>query len=136
MREMKHTILIVAILAVGCATPHTRDKWRTKAERVQIGMTRAEVSTLLPRHVQSPRIVTGTGSSQSEVFWVDPEWKVTVAYDYTGVQRNEEGTALSDESAANRVVSTPLVTREDMPPPIEVETIETQGIEQIAEPYK
>ena len=131
---MKKTILIAVVLAAGCAALRTQDRWSAQVARVEIGMTRAEVTNLLPRHVQSPRTVIGTGSGQAESFWVDYKWKITIRYDYTGVPRDDEGMALSSESAENRVTSTPVLTREAMPPPIQVESIETRGIKQVAAP--
>jgi hypothetical protein len=123
-------LLVTAILCVnivGCkSAPGTRVyRWQNKAAQVTVGMTRAEVEKLLPPHPQSPVTTTGTGSGQGVTYWVDANWVVTVAYDYTGVLRDEKGAALDTYSSENRVLMAPVLSRRMMPPVIEVTTIET-----------
>jgi hypothetical protein len=127
---MKTTSLIlVAVLCctvVGCASRHVAnpDRWRSQAAKVTIGMTRGEVEKLLPPHPKSPLTTGGTGGSQSVAYWVDEHWCVSIAYDYTGVPRDEKGMALDMASPQNKVLTKPILSQEAMPV-VDVKSIET-----------
>ena len=118
---------ILCVHVVGCkSSPVTQVyRWQSKATQVTVGMTRAEVEKFLPPHPQSPVTTTGTGGGQGVTYWVDANWCVSVAYDYTGVPRDEKGTALDTYSSENRVTRAPVLAQRQMPPAIEVTSIET-----------
>ena len=111
------TLALLCAIASGCASRVTADgeHWRRQAARVTIGMPRAEVEELLPPHPMSPGSITGSGGSQSVTYWVDDNWCVTIAFDYTGVSRDENGKVVDTYSPQNRAQTAPVLSREKMP---------------------
>lgn len=90
--------------------------WRTQAAKVVIGMSRAEVETLLPKHPESVIVFNGAGSQQSVSYWVDENWRVSIAFDYSGVPRHKKGNAFDPYySSENKVLAAPTLTRGKMP---------------------
>ncbi len=112
-------ILTVALWSavVGCDSRHgaNPDPWRSRAAKVTLGMPRAEVEQLLPPHPKSPRIMSGTGGSQSVVYWLDEHWCVSLAYDYTRGPQEAKGTTLEMASPQNKVLTQPVLTQREMP---------------------
>ncbi|HLK57931.1 MAG TPA: hypothetical protein VKU00_15295 [Chthonomonadaceae bacterium] len=90
-------------------------QWGEKIAQVKPGMRRSEVEKLLPRSRSMVYETFIQGGSQVVAYWLDPHWKVRIAYDYTGIPRNAEGKALSYESADNRVLNTPTLIQEEAP---------------------
>jgi len=122
-------ILCTSVLGCSSLLVEGRDYWSGQVAKVRIGMPRAEVEKLLPPHPKSPVTAGGTGGSQSVAYWVDEDWCVSIAYDYTGVPRDDKGMALSLQSPQNRVLTAPVLSRKKMPV-VEVKsimTIEQQG---------
>jgi hypothetical protein len=68
--------------------------------------------------------MVGTGGSQSVRYWVDENWSVNIAYDYTGVPRDARGTALDVTSPHNKVLTVAALKQSKMPA-IEVKSIGT-----------
>ena len=126
---MKTTSLILAAAlcstVVGCAPRDVAspDNWRGQAAKVTIGMPRGEVEKLLPPHPKSPITTGGTGGSQSVTYWVDEHWCVSIAYDYTGVPRDEKGMAIDMNSPQNKVLAVAVLSQKEMPV-VEVTSIE------------
>ena len=116
----------LCILTFGCKSPVAvnGDYWQSKASQIAVGMTRAEVEKLLPRHPRSPMTTVVTGGSQSVRYWVDENWSVNIAYDYTGVPRDARGTALDVTSPHNKVLTVAALKQSKMPA-IEVKSIGT-----------
>lgn len=118
---MKTASRILAVtlcsVVVGCDSRHgaNPDPWRSRAVKVTLGMPRAEVEQLLPPHPKSPRIMSGTGGSQSVVYWLDEHWCLSLAYDYTGGPRDAKGTTLDMASPQNKVLTQPVLTQREMP---------------------
>lgn len=127
-------IALLCVIAFGCTSrvASNADLWRDRAAQVTVGMTRTEVETLLPLYPSSPITTVKSGGSQSTTYWVDENWNVSVAYDYTGIPRDAKGTALDITSPQNRVLMVPVLSQAKMPN-VEVKTIET--IEPTTEPY-
>ena len=127
-RHSSCSIVVAAtLLIVGCtSTDRSVADWKSKVKQVRVGMSRAEVRRLLPRHPHSARTVIGTGAAQSETYRLDALWSVTVVYDYTGIPRDSSGKALSPshDSLKNKVLAIPTLTRANESQPIELDRIE------------
>ena len=118
------TSLCVMILSyTSPSLSRNADYWQQMADQVTVGMSRAEVEQLFPPQPMSSGLTIIQGGSQITTYWVDPFWKVSVSYDYTGVPRNNSGKALSHESPENKVLAIPIIIREDMPKPIKLDSI-------------
>jgi hypothetical protein len=133
MKKMRFLIMLAILCGsvLGCTSPliESGDHWRGQVAKVTIGMPRAEVEKILPPYPRSPVTTGGTGGSQSVAYWVGQDWCVSIAYDYTGVPRDDKGMALSRQSPENRVLTMPVLSRKTMPV-VEVKsimTIEQQG---------
>jgi len=112
------------VFAGGCKKP-----WPKQADKVKLGMSRAEVEQLLPRHEDSPVYIrftyTKTDQHQKVTYWLDEYTKVTIRYDYTDTEPFLSGgmATVFDASAAmpkgahpnNKVVQLPELSEEDMP---------------------
>ena len=127
-------LALVCAVACGCISRSAADgaHWRDQVSKVTIGMPRSVVDALLPPHPKSPKTTIVSGGSQSEAYWVDDHWCISVAYDYTGVPRDEKGMALARTSPQNKLLTAPVLSQKKMPI-VEVKEIKT--IEPTTEPY-
>jgi len=122
-------------LGLGCAsTDGRRSEWQTRIEQIHVGMKRGDVERILPPCCWSPHHSIFSGGAQGVTYWVDPHWKVSILYDYTGIPRDSSGQALSHESAENKVLTVPTLLRQDMPKPLKDVKIERRVIEPSAAP--
>jgi hypothetical protein len=126
--NMRLTSVIVAtalcLTISGCTEPsrsQNGDYWRQRVDRVKVGMSRAAVEKLLPPAFPGP--THGEGCGQVVTYWVDPAWMLQVDYDYTGVDRDKTGNALSYTSPDNKVRAVPTLIRKDMPEPIKIDSL-------------
>ncbi len=94
--------------------------WEMLARLVKPGMRRADVEKILPpfndRKFMCYVITNGSGGAQCVFYWVDPDWRVSIFYDRTGVQRDAAGNSLSDSSPDNRVLDEVKVEKLPCPP--------------------
>lgn len=113
------------LMLVGCAPCNdTRgNAWADMVSRIQIGMTRAEVETLLPPDPHSLRMCLTSGGSQTQIYWVGSHWCVSVTYDYSGIHREENGVPLDMVGSANKVLAKPILSEKQMP------TVKVDGME-------
>jgi hypothetical protein len=90
---------------LGCSTAAQRSadssEWGTRAARVTVGMTRAQVNGILPlwfgpnpAALLGQPVVSTLGAGSTEVYWVSDDWRVTVIYDR----------ACGERSLSNRVM--------------------------------
>lgn len=119
-------LTLLCAAAFGCISrlAANGNEWPSQVAKVKIGMPRLEVERLLPPHPKSPRMTLVQGGSQSVTYWVDANWSVSIAFDYTGIPRDEKGKALDTYSPQNKVLTAPVLTRKKMPV-VEVKSIET-----------
>lgn len=99
------------------ATSLRRMWWEKQAERVKVGMSRAQVEqTLLPPLPTSVYEQTMTGGAQSVTYWVDKEWKVAIWYDYTGQSfpLAKSPTRRASDGSFNKVVTKPVLSRANL----------------------
>lgn len=111
--DMKALLICIglALALAGCessriAEAATEGQWAERVSRIQIGMRRQEVESILqvPQATSYQSSTTKTGSAQGVVYFVAPGYTVTVFYDYSGVPRDANGNALSTNSPDNRVI--------------------------------
>ncbi len=102
-------ILVLTVFAAGCSS-----YWVRKADKIKIGMSRPEVEKILPMYNDSPYFVSAEGDTIAYTYWVAPDWKVTLYYDFYGM--NITDTFHLDWSKADsvRVIGLPDVTKEKM----------------------
>jgi hypothetical protein len=114
-KSMAHnTILLIVLLctmSIGCKSKQVDSSMalRSKVAKISVGMKRSDVERILPSY--SGGIGIGSGGSQTEIYFVDETWQVSVGYDYTGVPRDENGKALSSMSPDNRVLTAPVLSK-------------------------
>jgi hypothetical protein len=103
-------------------TPHpSQIDWEGRAREVHIGMRRSEVERLLPSYWRPPvagedfrrfaTTTTITGGGQGVRYHVGEDVVATVHYDYTGVPRDNSGTATSYSSPDNQVTAPVQIER-------------------------
>ncbi len=119
---MKKTLAILLLTVISAFSSESEESLKLQLQQVKIGMTRAEVEKIVQRQKSSPLSAIGTGGARFETFWIDPHWKISIGYDYTGIPRDKEGKARDHVSLENKVVSTPQLIREDMPSPLVMKT--------------
>ena len=101
--------------AVTQADAPKREYWEARVKQVRVGMTRGEVERLLPpyspgkgetwNYIYTGRTTIGTGGAQGNTYYVAPGWHVSACYDYAGIPRDANGTALPESTrhADNRL---------------------------------
>lgn len=86
------------------APPAAEQNWPTEASRVKMGMTRGEVEKIFPpwtgldpqqQPLTPPEICTLMDNGQAWCYWVSPDWRMIVSYDFTG----------GENSSSNQVIS-------------------------------
>ncbi len=107
------------------AAKNAQIDWPARAAMVKVGMTRAEVEKILPE-LQPPRgsrkaIYFGskpvTDSWNANVYWVSPDWRVTIKYDFTGAPKPLTPTKLQESvGPANRVIAPVKTLKIPFPP--------------------
>ena len=108
---------ILLLTVFSAFASESEESLKLQLQQVKIGMTRAKVEKIVHRQKFSPGSAIISGGAQFETYWIDPHWKISIGYDYTGIPRDKEGKALDHVSLENKVVSTPQLIREDMPNP-------------------
>jgi hypothetical protein len=122
--------MILGAFAMACSTNRLSkaEYWQDRAAKVTAGMSRAEVEKLLPPHTYSPKTTLRSGSAQCNKYWLDEDWSVSILYDYTGIPRDADGNAMATRSPHNKILSIPVLSKEEMPTrikPIRIKTIQT-----------
>jgi len=106
-------IVIVILCAVAIGYKHSpvrnADYWRSKVAQVALGMKRSDVERLLPSKIGGYTIESG--SCQSELYFLDNGWQISICYDHASVRRDEKGTALESSSPDNRVLTVPVLSK-------------------------
>ena len=98
-------------MAVGCKSEQVDNSitWSSKVADISVGMKRSDVERILPSGCGG--LMIGSGGSQTEIYFVDETWQISVGYDYTGIPRDENGKALSSTSPDNRVLTAPVLSK-------------------------